>query len=113
MLVSGGETTVSVARDAGRGGRNGEYLLALALELGPEAGIHALAADTDGLDGTGDNAGAFLTPDTLQRAAALGQDAAARLSAQESYAFFAALGDLLITGPTRTNVNDVRIALVD
>lgn len=113
VLVSGGETTVSVARDAGRGGRNGEYLLALALELGPEAGIHALAADTDGLDGTGDNAGAFLTPDTLQRAAALGQDAAARLSAQESYAFFAALGDLLITGPTRTNVNDLRIALVD
>jgi hydroxypyruvate reductase len=71
-----------------------------------------LAADTE-LDGTGDNAGAFLTPDTLQRAAALGQDAAARLSAQESYAFFAALGDLLITGPTRTNVNDLRIALMD
>lgn len=112
-LISGGETTVHVTRGAGQGGRNGEYLLALALELGPDAGIHALAADTDGLDGTGDNAGAFLAPDTLQRAAALGQDAAARLSAQQSYAFFAALSDLLITGPTRTNVNDLRIALVD
>lgn len=112
-LISGGETTVGVRRDAGQGGRNGEYLLALALELGPGAGIHALAADTDGLDGTGDNAGAFLTPDTLQRARALGQDAAALLSAQQSYAFFAALADLLITGPTRTNVNDLRIALID
>ncbi len=112
-LVSGGETTVSIARAAGRGGRNGEYLLALAVELGPDAGIHALAADTDGLDGTGDNAGVLITPDTLQRAAALGQDAVASLSAQHSYDFFAALGDLLVTGPTRTNVNDLRIALVD
>ncbi len=113
VLISGGETTVSVHREAGRGGRNGEYLLTLALELGAAAGIHALAADTDGLDGTGDNAGALLTPDTLLRAAALGQDADASLAAQDSYAFFAALGDLLVTGPTRTNVNDLRIALVD
>lgn len=112
-LISGGETTVSVTRQDGRGGRNGEYLLALALELGAGAGVHALAADTDGLDGTGDNAGALLTPDTLARAAAAGEDAAGQLAAQRSYAFFAALGDLLVTGPTRTNVNDLRIALVD
>lgn len=111
-LVSGGETTVVVDRVDGRGGRNGEYLLALAIELGADAGVHALAADTDGLDGTGDNAGALLTPDTLHRARAAGQDAAACLSAQRSHAFFAALGDLLVTGPTRTNVNDLRIVLV-
>ncbi|MDH5255395.1 MAG: DUF4147 domain-containing protein [Gammaproteobacteria bacterium] len=112
VLVSGGETTVSVAHPGGRGGRNGEYLLALALELGPDAGVHALAADTDGIDGTGENAGALLAPDTLRRAAAAGQDAAGQLSAQCSRDFFAALGDLLVTGPTRTNVNDLRIALV-
>ncbi|MBL8202237.1 MAG: DUF4147 domain-containing protein [Chromatiales bacterium] len=112
-VISGGETTVSVTHVDARGGRNGEYLLALALELGPDAGVNALAADTDGLDGTGDNAGALLTPDTLSRAAAAGQDAAGQLSAQRSHAFFAALGDLLTTGPTRTNVNDLRIALVD
>ena len=112
VLISGGETTVSVTHPEGRGGRNGEYLLALALALGSAAGVHALAADTDGLDGTGDNAGALLTPDTLQRAAGVGQDAAGQLAAQRSYDFFAALGDLVITGPTRTNVNDLRMALI-
>lgn len=112
-LISGGETTVSVTHEDARGGRNGEYLLALALELGPDAGVHALAADTDGLDGTGDNAGALLTPDILLRAAAAGQDARGQLAAQRSHEFFAALGALLVTGPTRTNVNDLRIALVD
>ena len=112
VLISGGETTVSVTHPDGRGGRNGEYLLALALALGADDGVHALAADTDGLDGTGDNAGALLTPDTLRRAVAVGQDAAGQLAAQRSYAFFAALGDLVITGPTRTNVNDLRIALI-
>lgn len=112
VLISGGETTVKVTQGGARGGRNGEYLLALALELGPGEGVHALAADTDGLDGTGDNAGAVLTPDTLARAAELGEDAGARQSAQQSHAFFAALGDLIITGPTRTNVNDLRLALV-
>ncbi len=112
VLISGGETTVSVTHPDGRGGRNGEYLLALALALGNESGVHALAADTDGLDGTGDNAGALLTPDTLQRAIAAGQDAAAQLAAQRSYDFFAGLGDLLVTGPTRTNVNDLRMALI-
>jgi len=113
VLVSGGETTVAVSARSGRGGRNGEYLLALALELGPGAGVHALAADTDGIDGTGDNAGAVITPDTLARAGALGEDARVRLDGQQSHDFFAALGDLLVTGPTRTNVNDLRIALVE
>jgi len=112
VLISGGETTVSVTHPDGRGGRNGEYLLALALALGEECGVYALAADTDGLDGTGDNAGALLTPDTLQRAAAVGQAAAGQLAAQRSYDFFSALGDLVITGPTRTNVNDLRLALI-
>ncbi|MEO7386855.1 MAG: DUF4147 domain-containing protein [Gammaproteobacteria bacterium] len=112
-LISGGETTVNVTHPDGRGGRNSEYLLSLALELGDTAGIYALAADTDGLDGTGDNAGVLLTPDTLRRASAAGQDAATQLATQRSYDFFAALGDLLFTGPTRTNVNDLRIALVE
>lgn len=111
-LISGGETTVQVTQRGARGGRNGEFLLALALELGPDAGVHALAADTDGIDGTGDNAGAVLAPDTLQRAAAAGVDAGACLAGQQCYDFFGALGDLLVTGPTRTNVNDLRIALV-
>ncbi len=112
VLISGGETTVSVTHPGGRGGRNGEYLLALALALGEEGGVHALAADTDGIDGTGDNAGALLTPDTLRRAVAAGQDPAGQFAAQRSYAFFAGLGDLVITGPTRTNVNDLRLALI-
>jgi len=111
-IISGGETTVTVTNTDGRGGRNGEYLLALALALGKDAGVHALAADTDGIDGTGDNAGALLTPDSLIRATEGCQDAAGQLAAQRSYDFFAALDDLLITGPTRTNVNDLRIVLV-
>ena len=111
-LISGGETTVSVTNPGARGGRNGEYLLALALALGPDAGVHALAADTDGLDGTGDNAGALLTLDTLKRADQLGLVADGYLARQCSYDFFSALGDLVVTGPTRTNVNDLRIALV-
>ncbi len=112
-LLSGGETTVRVTGTAGRGGRNGEYLLTLALALGERAGVHALAADTDGLDGTGDNAGVLIAPDTLQRAATLGRKAAADLAGQNSYGFFDTLGDLVVTGPTRTNVNDLRIILVD
>jgi hydroxypyruvate reductase len=107
VLLSGGETTVTV-RGQGRGGRNAEFLLALAVALNGEAGVHALAGDTDGIDGTEDNAGAFLADDTLARARALGLDAAARLADNDGYGYFAALGDLVVTGPTRTNVNDFR-----
>jgi hydroxypyruvate reductase len=112
-IISGGETTVTVTGANARGGRNGEFLLALAVALGEEAGVDALAADTDGIDGTGDNAGAVLTKDSLRRATLARQDAAGQLAAHCSYDFFAALGDLVTTGPTRTNVNDLRIVLVD
>jgi glycerate 2-kinase len=120
LILSGGETTVTV-RGTGRGGRNAEYLLALGLALetaGPDPApraarpIFALAADTDGIDGTEDNAGAVLRPDSLTRARAAGVDPEAFLAANDSYGFFAALGDLLVTGPTRTNVNDFRAILV-
>jgi glycerate 2-kinase len=111
VLLSGGETTVTV-RGQGRGGRNTEYLLALALALEGHPGIYALAADTDGIDGTEDNAGALLAPDTLARAYAMGLDPTALLAANDSHRFFARLGDLLVTGPTRTNVNDLRAILV-
>jgi hydroxypyruvate reductase len=112
VLLSGGETTVTV-RGKGRGGRNAEFLLALAVALGGSPRIHAIACDTDGIDGTEDNAGALLGPDSLARAAALGLDAKARLADNDGYGFFAALGDLVITGPTRTNVNDFRAILVE
>ena len=111
VLLSGGETTVTL-RGNGRGGRNSEFLLGLALALGGAPGIHALAADTDGIDGSEDNAGAFVAPDTLRRARAIGIDAAGRLADNDAWGFFAALGDLLVTGPTRTNVNDFRALLV-
>jgi hydroxypyruvate reductase len=111
VVLSGGETTVTV-RGGGRGGRNTEYLLALACALDGAAGIHALALDTDGIDGTENNAGAFIGPDTLARAAALGIDAHARLADNDSHGFFAALGDLIVTGPTCTNVNDFRAILI-
>ncbi len=110
-LLSGGETTVTV-RGNGRGGRNGEFLLALALALRGMDGVYALAADSDGIDGGGDNAGALFAPDSLARAAAAGLDARALLDDNDAYRFFAAVGDLLVTGPTRTNVNDVRMVLV-
>ncbi|USQ96680.1 MOFRL family protein [Caulobacter sp. RL271] len=112
MLLSGGETTVTVVGQ-GRGGRNAEYLLALAAALDGRPGIHALSADTDGIDGSEDNAGAWLFPDSLTRAAALGLNAVERLADNDGYGFFATLGDLLITGPTRTNVNDFRAILID
>jgi len=111
-LISGGECTVTVTGEGGRGGRCAEFLLALALELEGVAGVHALAADTDGIDGSEDNAGALLMPDALARARALGLDAARSLAAHDSYGFFAALGDLVVTGPTYTNVNDYRAILV-
>ena len=114
VLLSGGETTVSVARDTtpGRGGRGTEFLLALALGLQGERGTWALAGDTDGVDGSEDNAGAWITPDTLARAAAAGQNPRAVLDAHDAYGLFAATGDLLVTGPTYTNVNDFRAVLV-
>ena len=111
VLLSGGETTVTV-RHAGRGGRNGEFLLGAMIELAGLAGVHALAADTDGIDGTEDNAGALIGPGSLARAAALGLDPQAFLAANDSYGVFAGLGDLIVTGPTRTNVNDFRALLI-
>lgn len=111
LLLSGGETTVTV-RGNGRGGRNSEFLLGLALALKGAPGIAALAADTDGIDGSEDNAGAFVLPDTLARAAAAGLDPAARLAANDAWGLFAGVGDLLVTGPTLTNVNDFRAILV-
>ncbi|MBX6322560.1 MAG: glycerate kinase, partial [Rhodospirillaceae bacterium] len=111
VLLSGGETTVTV-RGTGRGGRNAEFLLGLGLALDGADGIFALAADTDGIDGTEDNAGALLAPDSLQRARALGLDPRRLLAANDAYGFFAALDDLIVTGPTRTNVNDFRAVLV-
>lgn len=111
VLLSGGETTVTV-RGKGRGGRNSEFLLALAIELNGRANIHALACDTDGIDGTQDNAGCLISPDTLLRARALGIDAKACLANNDGYGFFTGVGDLLVTGPTRTNVNDFRAVLI-
>ncbi len=111
VLLSGGETTVTMQGD-GRGGRNTEFLLSLALALDGAPGIHALAADTDGIDGSEDNAGAFVTPDTLARARAAGLDLRARLANNDAWSCFSVLGDLLVTGPTRTNVNDFRAILV-
>jgi hydroxypyruvate reductase len=111
-ILSGGETTVTV-RGGGRGGRNAEFLLALARALDGHAGVHAFAGDTDGIDGAQDNAGAFIAPDTLARGAALGLAARDHLFRNDAYSYFAALGDLLVTGPTLTNVNDFRAILVD
>ena len=111
VLLSGGEATVTVTGE-GRGGPNAEYALALALALDGAPGVYATACDTDGIDGTEDNAGALVTPDTLARARAAGEDAAARLAANDAYGFFARLGDLVMTGPTLTNVNDFRAILV-
>ena len=112
VLISGGECTVTMRGAGGRGGRCGEFLLALALALEGVPGVHAIAADTDGIDGSEDNAGAILAPDSLARAAAQGVDAKKMLAANDSYGFFCALGDLVVTGPTRTNVNDFRAILV-
>ena len=111
VLLSGGETSVTLTRK-GRGGRNAEFLLALALALNGLAEVHALAADTDGIDGSEKNAGAVVGPDTLTRAISLGIAARSSLDAHDSYGFFNALGDLVSTGPTRTNVNDFRAILI-
>ncbi len=110
-LISGGETTVTV-RGQGRGGRNAEFLLALAVALDGHPAIHAIAGDTDGIDGTEDNAGAVLSPDTLRRARQRGLDPRGRLADNDGYGLFSALDDLIMTGPTLTNVNDFRAILV-
>jgi glycerate 2-kinase len=111
VLLSGGETTVTL-RGRGRGGRNSEFLLALAAVLDGAPGIAALACDTDGIDGTEDNAGAIVYPNTIARAAAGGLAIKQALAQNDGYGFFAALGDLVVTGPTLTNVNDFRAILV-
>ena len=117
VILSGGETTVTVRASAssaspGRGGRAGEFCLGLAQALQGQPGVWALAADTDGIDGSEDNAGARVAPDTLARAQALGMKPSAYLDRNDAYGFFEPLGDLVITGPTFTNVNDFRALLV-
>ena len=110
-LISGGECTVTV-KGTGRGGRCTEFLLALAVALDGAQNIHALAADTDGIDGSENNAGAWLAPDTLMRAAGRKLNAQTLLDNNDGYGFFSALDELVVTGPTRTNVNDYRVLLV-
>jgi glycerate 2-kinase len=112
VILSGGETTVTVKHGGGRGGRATEFLLGCAVALQGQAGVHVLAADTDGIDGIDDNAGAIVTPDTLGRARAKGLNAQEFLDRNDAYNFFAGLGDLVVTGPTFTNVNDFRALLV-
>jgi hydroxypyruvate reductase len=112
VLLSGGETTVTV-RGHGRGGRNVEFLLSLGIALNGEPGIHAMAADTDGVDGQEEIAGAVLTPDTLTRAWAQGIKPRERLDDNDGHGFFEALGDSVVTGPTLTNVNDFRAIVID
>lgn len=111
LYLSGGELTVTMRGD-GRGGPNAEYMLGLAMALGGDPRVHALAIDTDGIDGSEDNAGARIGPDTLARAHAAGLDPTAYLDNNDSYGFFSRLGDLVMTGPTFTNVNDFRALLV-
>jgi len=110
-LISGGECTVTV-RGKGRGGRCTEFLLSLVNDLKGADGIHAIACDTDGIDGTEDNAGAIVAPDSFARAAALGLRSDKSLENNDGYSYFSALGDLVVTGPTRTNVNDFRVILI-
>jgi glycerate 2-kinase len=112
VILSGGETTVTVKTQGGRGGRAGEFALGCALALQGQPGVWLLAADTDGIDGVEDNAGAQVTPDTLARALALGLKPAQALERNDGYPLFQALGDLVTTGPTFTNVNDFRALLV-
>ena len=117
VILSGGETTVTVRKQPegtprGRGGRAGEFCLGLAQALQGQASVWALAADTDGIDGIEDNAGAFVAPDTLSRAQAHGMKADAFLDRNDAYGYFSRLGDLVITGPTHTNVNDFRAILI-
>jgi hydroxypyruvate reductase len=112
-VLSGGETTVFVRNASGRGGRNTEYLLSLAMALDGASGISAMACDTDGIDGVGGHAGALVDETTLLRARQADLSASIMLRQNNSFAFFDALGDLIVTGPTRTNVNDFRAILID
>ncbi|MEO7058025.1 MAG: glycerate kinase, partial [Caldimonas sp.] len=112
VVLSGGETTVTVRADAGKGGRASEFLLACALALQGEPRVWGLAADTDGIDGSEVNAGAIIAPDSLQRAAALGLSARDHLDRHDAFTWFELLGDLVVTGPTFTNVNDFRALLI-
>jgi hydroxypyruvate reductase len=112
VLLSGGETTVTV-RGTGRGGRNVECLLAMGIALDGQAQVHALAGDTDGVDGQEEIAGALLTPDTLARAWTLGLKPLEMLANNDGHGFFEALGDAVVTGPTLTNVNDFRAILIE
>jgi hydroxypyruvate reductase len=114
VLLSGGETTVTIRnpQGTGRGGRNVEFLLALAVALGDLEGVHALAGDTDGVDGIEEIAGAMLTPDSLARAWALGMNPRSFLDNNDAHSFFQALGDSVVTGPTLTNVNDFRAIMI-
>ncbi len=110
-LISGGECTVTL-RGSGRGGRCTEFLLSLATDLSGQKNVYAIAGDTDGIDGSEDNAGAVLYPESVERAAAMNLDAKLLLFENDAYGFFAGLGDLVVTGPTRTNVNDYRAILI-
>ena len=112
VLLSGGETTVTI-RGSGRGGRNVEFLLGLAVALDGAPRVHALAGDTDGIDGAEETAGAILTPDSIARAATAGVDAKASLANNDGHGFFEAVGDTVVTGPTLTNVNDFRAILIE
>ena len=111
VLLSGGETSVTV-RGGGRGGRNVEFLLALAIALDRQAGVYAIAGDTDGVDGTEEIAGAYLAPDSVPRALAQGINARNSLANNDGHSFFEAIGDAVVTGPTLTNVNDFRAILI-
>ena len=112
VVISGGETTVTVKSKGGRGGRATEFLLGCAIALQGEPGVHVLAGDTDGIDGVEDNAGAIVSPNTLARAKALGLKAQEFLDNNDAYNFFKPLGDLVVPGPTFTNVNDFRAVLI-
>jgi hydroxypyruvate reductase len=112
VMLSGGETTVTV-RGKGRGGRNVEFLLALGLALAGRPGIHALAGDTDGVDGVEEIAGAYLAPDTLMRAWSQGINPRRTLDNNDAHSLFSVLGDSLVTGPALININDFRAILIE
>jgi glycerate 2-kinase len=113
VLLSGGETTVTLREKGGRGGRNAEFMLALAISLAGCEGVYAIACDSDGIDGSEDNAGAMIMPNTLSRAQEIGLNAQVYLKNHDAYSFFEKTGDLVMTGPTLTNVNDFRAIIIE